>query len=465
MRLLLCILAILLVSSTGGAALDWQSEEILDHQGIGSDCDLAIDAAGALHVSFEYKHGFLGSSAVNYGLKPSDESPWQISTVGSDPNGYSGYDNEIALDIAGLPRLSYVWDIDWDYVPFLKHAWFDGASWHSQQLTSYAESVESPTTIDVDGDNYSHLLYGDWYGSGDLHHRWEDGDGWQHEIVDTGNCRSPHLVIDEDDTLHLIYFRSSSGQVKYGRNDGSGWVLTEVETDSGVYANSGLDMVLDPAGNPHAVYRGSNREQRHAWFDGASWQVEVIHDDALGYPSIAIDEAGGIHICYSTYTAESNRPLTYSGKPPGGAWATEFVASDVRCWNTAMAIDPAGRVHIIFYNYSGGITTHAWTGALTGLVDADPERGLRLSPAWPNPSGGEVRLAFELPSAGQVELELFDVSGRRVETLRRGGFGAGRHVVELNGLAGGVYLARLKAGSQIRTRKLVVLSESMDSLR
>jgi hypothetical protein len=460
MRPLLYTLVALIVFSTSTLALDWQVEEILDHQGIGSDCDLVVDAAGALHLSFEYKHGSLASSAVNYGLKPDDGSPWQITTVGFDYNGYTGYDNEIALDADGHPRLSYVWDIDWDYVPFLKHAWFDGVSWHSQQLTDYSESIEYPTTIGIDADDYSHLLYGDWYGAGPLHHRWENAEGWQHEVVDTGNCRSPHLVIGEDDTLHVIYFSTSSGQLKYGHNDGSGWVLSTVEVDGGIWALCGMDMVLDPTGKPHAVYRGSNREQRHAWFDGATWQVEVIHDDALGYPSIAIDDLGGIHICYSTYTAGSNRPLTYSSKPPGGAWATEFVTSSVQCWNTAMEIDPAGRPHIVFYNYSGGITTHAWAGDLTGVAETDPERGLRLSPAWPNPSGGDARFAFELPSAAGVELELFDVSGRRVETLRRSDFAAGRHVVELRGLPGGVYLARLKAGGETRTRKLVVLSES-----
>ncbi len=89
MKHLTLAVSIILMTASLAAALNWQNEEILDHQGIGSDCALAIDAAGALHLSSEYKHGFLGSSAVHCGFKPTDASPWQFSTVGSDPNGYS----------------------------------------------------------------------------------------------------------------------------------------------------------------------------------------------------------------------------------------------------------------------------------------------------------------------------------------------------------------------------------------
>ena len=74
-------------------------------------------------------------------------------------------------------------------------------------------------------------------------------------------------------------------------------------------------------------------------------------------------------------------------------------------------------------------------------------------------------LVLELPSAADVTLELFDVSGRRVSTLQSGRVAAGRQTFELAGAGGvkaaGVYLAQLRVSSGEaagrRTVKLVVL--------
>jgi len=453
------LLAAVLILYAGSAhSIDWQIEQILDHTGIGSDCDLGIDSAGGLHVSFEYRHGFLGSSAINYAYKSNDMDNWHIDTVDANPGGYTGYDNEIALDNDERPRIVYVWDIDWEYIPYLKHAWFDGGTWQAQQLTGAGEYVQYPTTIGIDAANYSHLMYGDWYGTGPLHHRWESAAGWQEEVVDTGNCSSAHTVIDADDNIHLVYYSATQSAVKYGFNDGSGWSLTTIEIDGAVYATSGMDMVLDGDGYPHVVYRGGNREMRHAWFDDGSWRIEVFHTNALGYPSIAIDQAGAIHSCYSVYTESSNRPLTYSYKPGGGEWITEEVESNVQCWNTALDIDPSGRPHIIYYNYSGGITKHAWGASVTGVGGEPPRGQLVLSSMYPNPSGGRSSVAFELPVAANVELDIYDVRGRKVRAIRHGIMSQGSHVAEVSGLASGVYLVRLRAGGETQTRKLVVLS-------
>ncbi|MCP4547993.1 MAG: T9SS type A sorting domain-containing protein [bacterium] len=458
---IMTVTAMIAILSAGGVpAAEWESEEILDHSGIGSDCDLEIDSNGKLHICFERQHGSLGNSAIMYGYKAGDLDTWHLTAVDANGGGYTGYDNELTLDNDELPRLVYVWDIDWEYIPYLMYAHFDSDVWHTEQLTDYLEYVDGPTTIAVDRDNYSHLFYGDWYGAGPLHHRWTDEYGWREEEIDSGDCGSPHAVIDEENRIHLVYFNTSQSTVKYGLYDGGEWTLTPVEIDSGVYATSGLDMALDAQGYPHLAYRGSNTEERHAWFDGLAWRIEVVHDYALGYPSIAIDPAGTIHTCYSTYTAASNRPLTYSRRTPDGEWETENVAEDVRCWNTAMAIDPSGRPHIIYYNFDGGITTHTWAATVTGVADPEPANGPLPLAACPNPSSGQSSIAFDLPRAAAVELALYDINGRRVETLANGVLGRGHHVVRTGDLASGIYLIRLRVGNETRSGKLVILSDT-----
>ncbi len=59
---------------------------------------------------------------------------------------------------------------------------------------------------------------------------------------------------------------------------------------------------------------------------------------------------------------------------------------------------------------------------------------------------GSPRLALDLPTAADVRVDLFDVTGRRVVTLQQGSLAAGRHEFDAqpgrHGLSSGVYFAR-----------------------
>jgi hypothetical protein len=68
-------------------------------------------------------------------------------------------------------------------------------------------------------------------------------------------------------------------------------------------------------------------------------------------------------------------------------------------------------------------------------------------------------LSFTLPAAGQVELSLFDLLGRRVATLEDGYRAAGEHTVRFDkrGLPSGVYLLRLQAGGEVAVKKVVMV--------
>jgi poly-gamma-glutamate capsule biosynthesis protein CapA/YwtB (metallophosphatase superfamily) len=82
-----------------------------------------------------------------------------------------------------------------------------------------------------------------------------------------------------------------------------------------------------------------------------------------------------------------------------------------------------------------------------------------LSRPRPNPARGETALEFWLSAPGEARLSVYDVSGRRVEVLASGAYGAGRHQVRwaTAGVAAGLYLCRLEAGAADVTQKLVVL--------
>jgi hypothetical protein len=82
-----------------------------------------------------------------------------------------------------------------------------------------------------------------------------------------------------------------------------------------------------------------------------------------------------------------------------------------------------------------------------------------LYDCYPNPFNPQTAIAFDLPKAGRVHLEIFDLLGRKVATLLDEQRSAGSHTVAFDAasLASGVYLYRLSAGPFLRTKKAVLV--------
>ena len=79
------------------------------------------------------------------------------------------------------------------------------------------------------------------------------------------------------------------------------------------------------------------------------------------------------------------------------------------------------------------------------------ERRVEIASAFPNPAGDRATVRFALAEPGEVTLAVYDVMGRQVLTLAQGTFTAASHDVEvdLRGLASGVYVLRLQAGTAV----------------
>ena len=78
--------------------------------------------------------------------------------------------------------------------------------------------------------------------------------------------------------------------------------------------------------------------------------------------------------------------------------------------------------------------------------------------AYPNPARVS-RVSFTLPKQSDVDLSVFDLSGRRIATLARGSMPAGLHARDWDGsgAGAGVYFIRLRVGSQTYSLRTVSL--------
>ena len=89
---------------------------------------------------------------------------------------------------------------------------------------------------------------------------------------------------------------------------------------------------------------------------------------------------------------------------------------------------------------------------------------LRLEPGYPNPFNPRTVLAFSLAAAGEAKLAIYDASGRLVRVLATGEQPAGFQERVWDGrnasgeeAASGLYLARLIAGGEMRSTRLIML--------
>jgi len=79
--------------------------------------------------------------------------------------------------------------------------------------------------------------------------------------------------------------------------------------------------------------------------------------------------------------------------------------------------------------------------------------------AAPNPFNAVTRISFSLPRAGDVNLSVYDITGRLAATLANGNLDAGVHEFPFDGksLASGIYFVRLIGKDVSQTRKIELI--------
>lgn len=163
------------------------------------------------------------------------------------------------------------------------------------------------------------------------------------------------------------------------------------------------------------------------------------------------------------FRAELNGGSAFLENPEGSVADTFF---DLNINVPLARLDESSFIDWIVHATDGIDTVATSSGTWQFRIDytSDAEspvelpRGVSLL-AYPNPFNPVTQIHFDLPEKGHVELGVYDITGRLVQTQASDFFAAGSHLFEFSGgaLPSGTYFARLSHQSETRITKLVLL--------
>jgi len=180
-------------------------------------------------------------------------------------------------------------------------------------------------------------------------------------------------------------------------------------------------------------------------------------------------------ILYDRMSSSSTHVAVVHSLDDGRTWtidATNVPNTGAAAWTPPMQMTDSARVAIVEIEQEleneevSGVLGVSERFSISGTtaIERKLPTALELSSPWPNPASGAVRFTFGLPVKTRALVEVFDVRGRRVNTLINGERDAGWHDVTWNGRdtgngrAGpGLYFLRLRVGARELQRRVIWL--------
>jgi len=432
------------------------------------------------------------------------QSGWLITTV--DSAGDVGNASSLALTSDGQPRVTY----GTNFLPgVLKHAAFDGVSWS-------IAPVDSPwffgsNSLALDADDRSHIAY-TANTNAPLKYTSQNGSpfpSWSMETMGNqgvnpslalASSGQPHIACDNGQEQLLFAVKEASGSwvleypagigprhvlpsltldpsgnphlsvheygpphgVRYARRLGGVWTIETVDSASTNFITYS-SIALDASVNPHIVFNDPAGTLKYAVRSSSAWIVEVVAaaGGVVSHRSLAIDAVGNAHLAYYDRV---KKDLQYAVRSAGG-WMIQAVdtTGDVGI-EASLVLDPYGRPRISWYDRTRGDLKYGYPDP-TAVSFALPDEAEFELAVRPNPSvGGRFEILFGVPREDHVDLEVFDVTGRRVADLVSARCHSTPCRTTWNGLddqgrpvAAGVYVLRLEMGGWTTTRRVTVI--------
>jgi hypothetical protein len=249
-------------------------------------------------------------------------------------------------------------------------------------------------------------------------------------------------VVDPGDDTRLFAVDGDTGEVHLSTDAGVTWA----SRSAGLPSAAAIDLFMDPAAPARLAVVYETAGVFRSDDAGATWAAVPV-------------DTGGSEVVGADWDPAGDR--VFLATKDRGAWipGTGLVTAGLTSRRlTSILYEPATGEVLVGTEYAS-----VWrmdpADPTTAPALAESPGGLRLH-AQPNPFRGEVRFSLAAPPGASLDLAIHDVAGRRVAApaLGRGG-AAIWDGTDLSGnpVAAGVYFARLRAGDEQVSRRIVRL--------
>jgi hypothetical protein len=343
-----------------------------------------------------------------------------------------------------------------------------GLSWLEHPIDDEFSTPWAVSSGDLDGDGDVDVAASSFNGS--MFACWENLDGqgtaWTRYVIDYG-LWGPYCALtadpDEDGDLDVIGAAYYESVIRWWENTGgpgSQWPMHELDGSF----DGAVDIALgDINGDGHEDCIGAAYFDTVEWWDTHAYLPQATLTSSILYTGddpdwTAFAWAGvipdGTSISFQVRASDDSDTMGPWSDTLAAPTPLEDLLADGSSYFQYRAIletaDPGTAPQL-----AEAIVSWNTLGAGGGEEPASFE----LLPMSPNPSGGEVTLEFGLPSAGEVELTVYDVSGRVVESICLEECGAGWCSVRLGEMSPGVYYVRMTCGEFGAIQRFVVCVE------
>ena len=393
----------------------WELEGIDEEYIAGQDCSLKLDSDDHPHISY-HRYSY---HDLRYAYFDGDE--WVIIDV--DTQGDTGWYTSIDLDPSENPHISYMGPNS-----ELKHAFFNGSYWELEVVDSSGDI--SYTSIVVDSEYKIHIAY-KMTGSEDLKYAYYDGDDWNTETVDSeGNTGvRPSIDIDSNNYPHISYYDYSNGNLKYAYYDGSEWHKLSVDTDGDVGNHSSI--YLDGLGHPHiSYYDATNGNLKYAWY-GYNLGIELIsfsgkykNDGHIILDWLIENNEDEELVGFNIYRREINNLKHHNVDTSDNTFISRAddmwvkVNSDLIQGTNPYSYTDRGVEKGNLYEYKLEVVWEDKESENLGATKVTTDSGLSSSfgimSLYPNPCSNVTNCLLNVVDSGEVVIEIYDISGRRV---------------------------------------------------
>lgn len=252
---------------------------------------------------------------------------------------------------------------------------------------------------------------------------------------------SNYGVVFEDTTT--FWLLDQNGRMSRTTDGGLTWVQPPRVSTNGIFWATKIDRFLWAAGTGGTVIY--NKWSNIIPVELTSFAASVIQGKAT--------------LKWSTATETNNRGFEVQRQVGDGAWATlafingagNSTEKNHYSYTDDMILTVKTSYRIKQIDFDG-------TASYSNVIELDPVAGINfdLGQNYPNPFNPSTKISYEVGTAANVTIKLYDVLGNEVRTIVSAPHSAGKYFIQFNaeGLSSGTYFYRMDAGSFSQTRKL-----------